>query len=168
MIIISSPRFLTRAAHLTLGAVVGLGIAMSLAACSGSRIPSPPSPAETEAEVLEVLNEQAAAWNEGSIRSFMDGYAQTDSLVFLSGGSVRKGWEENLYAYRRAYPNAAAMGTLSFTDLTVRPLTPDLALVYGRWRLDRAKDAPSGLFTLLFKDGPSGWRIVHDHTSSAQ
>ena len=39
---------------------------------------------------------------------------------------------------------------------------------FGRWRLERAQDAPSGLFTLLFRRTSAGWRIVHDHTSAAE
>jgi beta-aspartyl-peptidase (threonine type) len=36
----------------------------------------------------------------------------------------------------------------------------------GRWHLKRAKDAPGGVFTLVFQHFPEGWRIVHDHTSA--
>jgi ketosteroid isomerase-like protein len=37
----------------------------------------------------------------------------------------------------------------------------------GRWQLTRAADTPHGRFTLIFRRTPQGWRIVHDHTSSA-
>jgi ketosteroid isomerase-like protein len=50
----------------------------------------------------------------------------------------------------------------------VSALADDAALVFGRWRLQREKDEPSGLFTLVFRKTPAGWRIVHDHTSSAE
>ena len=59
------------------------------------------------------------------------------------------------------------MGTLRFDDLDVQGLGPGWAVVFGRWHLEREADAPSGLFTLLFNKRPEGWRIVHDHTSSA-
>lgn len=125
--------------------------------------------AAVEAAVRAVLEAQVAAWNEGSIRGFMDGYARTDSLTFLSGGTVRLGWEQSTYAYIRAYPSREAMGTLAFTDVHVRPLSAERALVWGRWRLTAGGGRPpsSGLFTLLFERLPEGWRIVHDHTSSA-
>src|SRR5690606_34231 len=67
-----------------------------------------------EAEVRAVLEFQQEAWNAGDIRGFMVGYARHDSLVFISGDVVRRGWQENLYAYMRSYPNRAAMGTLAF------------------------------------------------------
>ena len=77
------------------------------------------------------------------------------------------GWQATLDRYRHAYPDRAAMGTLSFELRDVRVLSPQWAVVFGAWALDRAEDRPSGLFTLLFEKGPDGWRIVHDHTSTA-
>ena len=128
----------------------------------------PFSRAEVEADVRAVLDAQVMAWNAGSVRDFMAGYAEADSLVFLSGTTVRRGWEEALYGYLRSYPDAAAMGLLSFDEVTVEPLSGVHALAWGRWRLrvDGPVDAqPGGLFTLLFVRTDQGWRIVHDHTS---
>jgi len=59
------------------------------------------------------------------------------------------------------------MGTLAFSELAVTELAPDAALVFGHWRLTRAKDAPHGLFTLLVRRTPAGWKIFADHTSVA-
>ena len=123
---------------------------------------------EVEAGVRAVLDAQVTAWNEGSVRGFMNGYAEVDSLVFLSGSTVRRGWEEALYSYLRTYPDDAAMGLLSFDEVTVVPLSGVHAVAWGRWRLrvDGPLDAqPGGLFTLVFVRTDQGWRIVHDHTS---
>ncbi len=114
-----------------------------------------------------MLRDQEAAWNEGSVRGFMEGYVQTDSLRFASGGNVRRGWRAALDAYERGYPDRATMGTLRFDSLDVRLLAPRWALAFGRWRLERAEDAPNGLFTLVLERRPEGWRVVHDHTSAA-
>lgn len=122
--------------------------------------------AEAQATILSVMDAQVEAWNEGKIRAFMDGYAHTDSLLFLSGGEVRRGWEEAYYAYVRNYPDRDAMGTLSFSERSVRVLSDSYALVHGRWRLERENDTPGGLFTLLFAREGEDWKIIHDHTSS--
>jgi len=119
-------------------------------------------------EIRTLLNEQVAAWNRGDIEGFMAGYARVDSLRYASGGSVYRGWHAALDRYRRAYPDRAAMGTLTFDRLDLRVLSPRWAMVFGAWRLERSKDAPHGLFTLLLERREDGWRIVHDHTSSAQ
>jgi ketosteroid isomerase-like protein len=148
----------------TLLLVVGL----SLGACAHSvREPAAPSPDPADA-IRAVLDAQVTAWNRGSLRGFMEGYARTDSLRFASGGNVRTGWQAALDGYERGYPDTEAMGTLHFDSLDVQVLAPAWAVVFGRWRLQRTTDAPNGLFTLLFHRRPEGWRIVHDHTSSAE
>ena len=118
-------------------------------------------------QIERVLADQAAAWNRGDIDAFMEGYAKTPSLRFASGGGVTYGWQQTLDRYKQRYPDRAAMGTLTFSDLDVTPLPPDAALVFGRWRLQTEKGAPDGLFTLLFRRTGDGWRIVADHTSAA-
>lgn len=118
------------------------------------------------AAVRRVLEEQAAAWNRGDIEAFVEGYWKSDRLTFSGSGGVTRGWDGLLERYRRSYPTRAAMGTLRFSDLEITPLAPDAALVLGRWRLDREKDAPGGSFTLVMRKLSEGWRVVHDHTSS--
>jgi ketosteroid isomerase-like protein len=59
------------------------------------------------------------------------------------------------------------MGTLSFSDLQVQFLGPDSAFVRGQFHLAMPDGKqPRGLFTLIFRKFPEGWRIIHDHTCS--
>ena len=142
-----------------------------LAACSAPPAATAPAPGldaeAVRAGVRATLDAQVDAWNEGDIRGFMNGYAHSDTLMFLSGDNVRRGWEESYYAYVRGYPDAEAMGTLSFEDIEIRPLSSRHALAFGRWRLSReTTDGATGLFSLVLENTPEGWRVVHDHTSS--
>ena len=114
-----------------------------------------------------VLKTQAEAWNTGDIDAFMAGYAKEKTLRFASGGNVTYGWQETLDRYKQRYPDRAAMGILTFSDLDTTLLTADAALVFGRWRLKTDKGEPNGLFTLLFRKRDGVWRIVADHTSAA-
>jgi beta-aspartyl-peptidase (threonine type) len=60
------------------------------------------------------------------------------------------------------------MGNLEFRDVEVDVLAPDAAFARGRWELTMADGKkPGGLFTLILRKFPEGWRIVHDHTSIA-
>lgn len=133
--------------------------------------PSSAAPVAADSEaataIKALLAAQAAAWNRGDIDGFMAGYAQTDTLRFASGGNVTYGWRPTLERYKQRYPDRATMGTLAFSDLVVTELAPDAALVFGRWKLVREKDAPNGLFTLTLKKTAAGWRVIQDHTSSA-
>lgn len=129
-------------------------------------LPTAGQPADERSRILAVLQSQADGWNNGDIPAYMQGYAQSDSLRFASGGTVTYGWATTLERYRKGYPTREKMGTLTFTDLTVEFLSPDAAMVFGTWRLKRTADEPWGLFTLIFRNIGGEWRIIHDHTSS--
>jgi ketosteroid isomerase-like protein len=146
--------------------VIG-NLLLLLPVCSGCAHLPPTSAANAESEIRAVLEAQVRAWNAGDLRGFMEGYAHSDRTRFQSGGDVSLGWQTVFDRYQKRYGDRASMGALKFNDVEVSVFMPDTALAYGRWRLERAQDAPSGLFTLLFRRAPAGWRIVHDHTSAA-
>jgi len=118
-------------------------------------------------QIRSVLRSQQDAWNRGDIDAFMNGYARAASTAFVSDDTIRRGWETVRQRYKKKYSDRAKMGALTFSDLEITLLSPDAAVVLGRWRLKRANDQPHGRFTLIFKRLPEGWRIVHDHTSAA-
>lgn len=119
------------------------------------------------AAIRAVLNAQSAAWNRGDIQGYMDGYERSETIVFVSGDTVTHGWQTVLDRYKKNYNTREKMGTLTFSDLEFRLLGSNTATVVGRWHLKRAADEPHGRFTLIFKRTKQGWRIIHDHTSSA-
>jgi len=146
----------------------GLLLAAAAAAVASTGCRSAPSPAaDEEPAVREVLDRQVREWNSGSLDGFMETYARSQGIRFASGGDVSLGWETVLERYRKKYGGREAMGKLTFTDIDIAVLSADAAVAFGRWRLEREGDRPSGLFTLLLRKTPEGWRIVHDHTSSA-
>ncbi len=118
--------------------------------------------------IMEVLDAQVKDWNHGDIENYMKGYAQIDSVRFASGSSVSYGWKQMLERYKKGYPDKAAMGTLSFSEIDITVLSKESAIVFGKWSLKGIKDEPWGYFTLLLRKRIEGWRIVHDHTSLAQ
>lgn len=117
--------------------------------------------------VRAVIDAQRDAWNRGDVPGYMDGYARSANTVFVSGDEVTHGWQTVLDRYKNNYDSREKMGTLTFSDLEITPIGNDAAVVLGRWHLQRAKDQPHGRFTLIFRKTKQGWRIVHDHTSSA-
>jgi ketosteroid isomerase-like protein len=123
--------------------------------------------AKTEAAIRAVLDAQAAAWNRGDLEGYMDGYDRSPNTEFVGGDNITRGWRQVLDQYKKRYNSREKMGTLTFSDLEISVLSKDAALVLGRWRLKRANDEPHGTFSLLFRKTKAGWRIVHDHSSSA-
>jgi beta-aspartyl-peptidase (threonine type) len=125
------------------------------------------SPEETARKAIqEVLDDQATAWNKGDLEGFMKGYWKSDKLTFFSGNERTSGWQATLERYQKKYQGEGKeMGKLTFRDVEIELLGPDAAVVRGRFQLVRSKDKPTGLFTLIMKKVPEGWRIIHDHTS---
>ena len=121
-----------------------------------------------ESDVREVLHQAARDWSAGDLEGYMDSYWESDQLRFAGGGGVNFGWQRVLDRYRVKYPDTAAMGRLRFTELDVKMIDADNALVFGRWILTRETDQPNGVFTLLMKRFPEGWKIIHDHSSSGE
>ena len=123
--------------------------------------------ASSETAIRAVLDAQAAAWNRGDIEGYMNGYDRSPNTEFVGADSITRGWQDVLDRYKKRYDTREKMGVLTFSDLEITMLSKDAALVLGRWRLKRANDEPHGTFTLLFRKRKAGWRIVHDHSSSA-
>ena len=114
------------------------------------------------------MSAQVVAWNRGDIDGFMKGYDPSTATQFVSGDQLTRGWQTVHDRYKKKYDSAEKMGSLTFSEITIEPLSSDAALVIGRWKLARATDEPHGMFTLIFRRTPKGWRIVHDHTSAAE
>lgn len=126
-------------------------------------------PQNSEREmIVQVLSNQAEAWNNGDIEDYMQGYWKSDSMFFTSGGNIQRGWQATLEKYKKSYSDREKMGRLKFSDLQVNILSSHSAWVFGRWELVRKDDHPSGLFTLVMRRFPEGWKIVHDHTSAVK
>jgi len=144
---------------------VVLGVIFSAQAASSAQ--SNKSDTTSEAAIRAVLDAQRDAWNRGNIEGYMDGYNRSPNTEFVGGDNISRGWQTVLDRYKKNYNSREKMGMLTFSDLEITMLSKDAALVLGRWRLKRANDEPHGIFTLLFRKTKTGWKIVHDHSSSA-
>lgn len=118
-----------------------------------------------DARIRAVLDKQMKAWNEGSIEQYMQGYWNSDSLVFVGKSGPTYGYKETLERYKRSYTDTAKMGKLSFEILQVRQLSRECYFVLGKWALKRTIGDVGGSFTLLFRKIKGEWRIVADHSS---
>jgi uncharacterized protein (TIGR02246 family) len=120
-----------------------------------------------ESSVQQVLQQQRAAWNRHDLEAFMTGYWNSPDLTFF-GTHKTSGWRATLDRYRQTYQGEGReMGKLEFSDLKIEALAPDAAFVRGGWTLTLSDGkTPHGWFTLVFRQFPEGWKIVHDHTST--
>ena len=123
--------------------------------------------AQIVSAVRAVIDAQKDAWNRGDVAGYMDGYSRSADIAFISGDNISRGWQTVFDRYLKNYNSREKMGTLTFSDLETTVLSADTAMVLGRWHLQRSNDQPHGRFTLVFRRTKQGWRIIHDHTSSA-
>ncbi len=118
-----------------------------------------------ETNIRKILDNQKNAWNAGDIKSFMKGYWQSDSLLFIGKSGITYGWQKTLDNYKKNYPDTAAMGVLNFNLLEFKPLSPEYYFAVGKWHLQRTSGDIGGHFTLLFRKINGMWFIVADHSS---
>ena len=124
-----------------------------------------------EAKAIErVLHTQQEAWNRHDLEGFMAGYWNSPALTFFSGAEEHDGWQATMDRYLAKYASPGQeMGKLEFSGLHIEVLSQDSAFVRGSWKLTMSGGkTPHGLFTLVFRNFPEGWKIVHDHTSVAE
>jgi ketosteroid isomerase-like protein len=121
-------------------------------------------------EVEQVLRLQQEAWNHHDLDGFMAGYWNSPELTFFSGAKEKQGWQATMDRYRATYTSPGhEMGQLNFSAMRIEMLGADAAFVRGAWQLTMSDGkTPHGLFTLIFRRFPDGWKIVHDHTSLAE
>jgi len=126
-----------------------------------------------EALIRKEVAAQADAWNRGDIPGFMQTYEQSAETTFI-GTNIGKGYEKILERYQKNYTNREQMGALTFNDIEVRLLPgscgkAEFAVVTGRFHLERTQKGEAkkddGIFSLVWRKGPQGWKIVLDHTS---
>jgi len=147
-------------------------LALSLCSPETSIVSTPPPPESPDAlehQVRAVLEKQVTAWNQADLDTFLETYWKSDELTFYSGGTVLRGWKATRERYRNRYQaDGNPMGRLEFASIAVQVVGTDFAFARGEWKLDRSESIRmGGLFTLLIRRFDEGWRIIHDHTSTA-
>ncbi|HEY1986830.1 MAG TPA: nuclear transport factor 2 family protein [Terracidiphilus sp.] len=126
-----------------------------------------------EAAIRASIRDQVEAWNRADIPGFMHGYEESPETTFI-GANIGKGYEKILERYQKNYTTSEQMGKLTFNDLEIRLLPgscgkAEFAVVTGRFHLERSAKGDAkkddGIFSLVWRKGPHGWKILLDHTS---
>ena len=116
-------------------------------------------------EIQNILANQTKSWNNGNLESFMAGYLESDSLVFIGKSGPTYGYANTLANYKKGYPDTSHMGKLHFDIISMKALNTDHYFVIGKWHLTRTVGNINGIFTLLLRKTKNGWKIIADHSS---
>jgi len=141
---------------------------LALLFCPAFLFAQTPLPEIKEADrtkILKVMADQESSWNEGDIDSFMNGYWESDSLMFVGKSGVTYGYQNTYRRYQQGYPDQRSMGNLTFEILHLTSLGKKTALMVGKWHLKREDGDLGGHFTLTWRKIEGEWVIVVDHTS---
>ena len=136
-----------------------------LLACGPHTSELAPTHSSDEAEIRAAMSASAAAWNRGDLRGHLAIYV--DSVTFMTKTGPRPGVQAVEDAFTRTYfRDGQPKQQLDFSRLTVRFVARDAALVTGHFLLTGGGEPDqSGWFTLVWIRTPSGWRVMHDHSS---
>ncbi|NIJ55980.1 YybH family protein [Dyadobacter arcticus] len=122
--------------------------------------------AKDKEEILTTLNRQVSDWNNGDINSFMSGYWESDSLMFVGKTGVTYGYKSTYEGYMKRYPDRVTMGKLEFTFINFSFPGPGVAFIVGKFHLTRPEKGDlEGYYTLTWKKIKDKWVIICDHTS---
>jgi uncharacterized protein (TIGR02246 family) len=128
-----------------------------------------------EAAIRAAITAQSDAWNRADIAGFMQVYEDSPETTFMGKSTLRKGTQTIRQRYELSYTSPAMMGKLTFKDIEVHLLPSaygktEFAVVTGKFHLDRVirgeGQQDDGIFSLVWRKGPRGWRIILDHTTS--
>lgn len=115
-----------------------------------------------------MMQTSQANWNRGDLVAFAADYEDSPDTTFVGKTVTRGGTAAVLARYQSHYPTREAMGTLTYSELDVRVLSPDIVLATGKYFLQRTAagggDA-TGRFTIVIRKTAKGWKIIHDHSS---
>jgi uncharacterized protein (TIGR02246 family) len=120
-----------------------------------------------EAAIRQILTDQTMAWNRGDIDTFMKSYENSPNTTFV-GQTVQYGYATIRDRYLKTYPGSAGMGKLTFSNLAIRVLDSSYATATGNFHLERTATGggnANGIFSLLLKQDPQGWKIILDHSN---
>src|SRR5688500_5768863 len=117
-------------------------------------------------EVKAALDEQVAAWNEGTSEKPTSVYHDSPEMLWVNRTGIRKGFEPVRAAYRRDSNSRPSIGTYSYEPLHIERLSPSCVYFVIQWKIDRnGRSAMNGVTSMVWKRVNKKWVIAAEHAS---
>jgi ketosteroid isomerase-like protein len=144
-------------------------LAAAVAACGCATLPvgSPDATAEAQAaaEMRAALRASADRWNAGDLKGHLAIYDESVTVMTRAGPRPTIAAIETSFA-AAYFHEGKPKQSLGFDQTAIRFLSPGSALMTGHFTLvGGGLPEQAGWFSLVWVRTPSGWRVVHDHTS---
>lgn len=158
-------------------AVASAALTVALSACvfvagpglRGVQVNSAPtaeSAAAARSEIVAMMTHSAQSWNSGNLDAFMNDYEVDPTTTFIGRSGVIRGRAAIRQVYAARFAPGGVRDSLSFENVEVDLLAPNVANVIAYYRLMRGDSTTSrGPTSLLMRHRDGRWRIVHDHSS---
>jgi len=148
--------------------VLAVSLVPLATACVGVAVVRRPSPAGALAAardgVAAMLDHGARAWNRGDLDEFLSDYEP--DATFVTSRGVLRGVAEIRARYAPRFGSGGVRDSLSFRDIEVDLLGPDVANAIAFYVLMRGDSVTSsGPTSLVVRRAGGRWRIAHDHSS---
>jgi uncharacterized protein (TIGR02246 family) len=120
-------------------------------------------------QVRQLLVRMVELWNAHDLERYLDCYWNSPDLLVVIDSQQNSGWQELHDSYMRGYHNRDEMGHVIPSRLQIRLVKPDLALALFYWTVNfpTSKHIVVGIDTFYVQRFGNGWKIVSDHTSTA-
>jgi uncharacterized protein (TIGR02246 family) len=128
------------------------------------------TPATQRQEVLDFVRRYVDAANRADITAYVDMYAQRPDLLSVSDGQVSRGWDAVRDEANQMMGSGGtfriSIGAIDFLTLgSTRALVCFPTVMIATTQQGQVQ--VRGAMTLVLEKGTGGWRIIHDHTSTA-
>jgi len=121
---------------------------------------------KTEDAIREVFEAGCAAWNRGDLDGYLASYWDSSQTLWVSSGSLTRGKNAIVAAYKARFALRQQMGKLTLDELEIDVLNPMGAIAFGRWRLVDDSQASRGFFTVQLRKIDDTWLFISDHSSA--
>ena len=138
--------------------------------CGGTKDAGHPPAEDMEEEVANFLRSYLSAFETRDVALIQTLYVDDGRFQWIEDGEIRYRSSDDILAGLAALPSDAAIRT----ELNEREITPvgnAGARISTRFRTVIGEGPTAfefgGMMTMVLEKGPTGWRIVGGHTSSA-
>lgn len=128
------------------------------------------APAAQRQEILDFVKAYADATNRGDMTAYVDMYSRRSDLIVVNDGEITRGID----AVRNEANQTLGMEgsyKISVGTIDVVPLGQTRAIAVFPFAMTvQSQQGPVQIraaMTLVLEKGSQGWKIIHDHTSSA-